>query len=170
MIAALLAALVLSAPGCYSPPVAAPIAVPYVQPPCPYCAGHRGVEYELGAGTPVKAVAAGTVTFAGAVVGIRYVVVLQPDGRRATYGMLATTPLTRGDVVAGGQVVGTSGARLYFGLRDAADAPVDPTPLLGRFVGVPRLVPADGATPRPAPPPRLQCGVRVSAVSTGATL
>lgn len=160
MIAACCAALVLSAPGCYSPPVAAPIVVPYVQPPCPYCAGHRGVEYELGAGTPVKAVAAGTVTFAGAVVGIRYVVVLQPDGRRATYGMLATTPLTRGAVVAGGQVVGTSGARLYFGLReDVADQPpVDPTSLLGRFVGVPRLVPADGATPRPARPHACSAG------------
>lgn len=169
MIAEILAAAMLSAPGCYPPPVAAPIAVPYVQPACPYCAGHRGVEYALPAGTRVAAVAAGTVTFSGAVAGTRYVVVLQADGRRATYGMLAATTLTRGDVVVAGQQVGASGARLYFGLRDATDAPVDPTPLLGRLVGVPRLVPAGGATPRRAPPPRLQCGASVSASSTGAT-
>jgi murein DD-endopeptidase MepM/ murein hydrolase activator NlpD len=157
MIAALTVALLLATPTCYPPPVAAPISVPYVQPGCTYCPGHRGVEYDLAADTPVRAVAAGTVTFAGAVAGTRYVVLLQPDGRRATYGMLAAISLTRGDVVAVGQVVGRSTSRLYFGLRDAADAPVDPTHLLGRFVGAPRLVPVDGSTPRRAPPPRLVC-------------
>jgi murein DD-endopeptidase MepM/ murein hydrolase activator NlpD len=140
-----------------------PIAVPYEQPACPYCAGHRGVEYDLPAGSAVTAVAAGTVTFAGAVAGTRYLVVLQRDSRRATYGMLTTIALSRGDVVAAGEVVGRSSEHLYFGLRDAADQPVDPTRLLGRLVGVPRLVPADGSRPRPAPPPRLRCAASGSA-------
>lgn len=148
---------------CYPPPVPAPIAVPYVQPACEYCPGHRGVEYQLAPDTPVTAVADGTVTFAGVVAGIRYVVVLQPNGWRATYGMLSASALSRGDVVRQGAQVGRSGARLYFGFRDPADQPADPTPLLGRVVARPRLVPADGRPSRAGSPPRLVCPAARSA-------
>jgi murein DD-endopeptidase MepM/ murein hydrolase activator NlpD len=154
MIAAL---VVFVAAVCVPPPVPVPISLPYVQPACEYCPGHRGVEYELAAGTPVTAVVAGTVTFSGLVAGTRYVVLLQPDGWHATYGKLASSSLSRGDVVRQGQVVGLSTGRLYFGWRDLADQPVDPTPLLGRVVGRPRLVPVDGRTPRAGPMPRLVC-------------
>jgi len=157
MIAAV--ALLFAALGgtCFPPPVSAPIVAPYVQPACEYCPGHRGVEYAPEAGTPVTAVADGTVAFAGVVAGTRYVVVLHPNGWKATYGMLSSASLTRGDVVRRGQVIGLSGTRLYFGLRDIADQPVDPTPWLGVVVGRPRLVPTDGRSPRPGPPPRLVC-------------
>ncbi|MGB8859748.1 MAG: M23 family metallopeptidase [Ilumatobacteraceae bacterium] len=168
MIAALAVVVALLAPACYPPPVAASVSVPYVQPACAYCAGHRGLEYELATGSPVRAVASGTVTFAGVVAGTRYLVVLQPDGLRATYGMLGATSLTRGDVVEQGQVVGHSTVRLYFGLRNAADEPVDPTPLLGRLAGRPRLVPTDGSAARPAGAPRLVCAGVVSARFVGA--
>ncbi|MEQ1703549.1 MAG: M23 family metallopeptidase [Ilumatobacteraceae bacterium] len=157
MIAAFALVVALVGGPCYPPPVAAPIAEPYVQPACDYCPGHRGVEYHLAANTPVTAVADGTVTFAGAVAGTRYVVVLQPNGWKATYGMLAATSVSRGDVVRQGQLIGRSSTRLYFGFRDAADRPVDPTPLLGQVVGRPRLVPADGRSPRAGPPPRRVC-------------
>ena len=157
MIAALAIAIAAATGACYPPPVAAPIAEPYVQPACEYCPGHRGVEYHLPAGSPVAAVADGTVTFAGVVAGTRYVVVLQANGWKATYGMLAMTSLSRGDVVRRGQEVGRTGERLYFGFRDAADQPVDPTPLLGQLVGRARLVPADGRPPRAGPPQRLVC-------------
>lgn len=157
MIAALALAIAMAGGPCYPPPVSAPIAVPYVQPACDYCPGHRGVEFHLPAGTPVTAVASGTVTFSGVVAGTRYVVVLQPNGWKATYGMLSATALSRGDVVRAGQQVGHSTTRLYFGFRDLDDDPLDPTPLLGRVVGRPRLVPADGRVPRAGPPPRLVC-------------
>ena len=56
--------------------------------------------------TVVRAVAAGEVTFSGTVAGERYVVVRHADGRRATYGNLASSSLGTGDVVAAGSVVG----------------------------------------------------------------
>lgn len=158
--AGLLVAVSLAA--CYLPPVAAQVAVPYVQPACSYCPGHRGVEYALAPGTDVRAVAPGVVTFSGTVAGTRYVVVLQADGLRATYGMLQSSLVSRGDVVASGQVAGRSGPRLYFGLRNSADDPLDPTPLLGVLVGRARLVPRDGSAARRALPPRLTCSASVS--------
>lgn len=157
MIAVLLVAA-LAAP-CYLPPVSAPIAVPYQQPSCPFCPGQRGVRYSLPVGTPVVAAASGLVTFAGSVAGTRYLVVLHTDGLRATYGSLVSHSLGAGQVVAQGAVVGFSGEQLYFGLRTAAGAPVDPTPLLGRVLRRARLVPADGSAPRLGPAPWLVCAV-----------
>jgi murein DD-endopeptidase MepM/ murein hydrolase activator NlpD len=163
MIAGLLLGLSLSV--CYVPPVAAEISRPYEAPDCRYCAGHRGVEYSVAPGTQVHTVAAGVVSFVGVVAGTRYVVVLQSDGLRATYGMLATSSLSRGDVAVEGATVGVSGAVLYFGLRGADDDPVDPTPLLGHLVGRPRLVPREGAGRRTASPPRVSCAATVSGIS-----
>ncbi|MDO8362339.1 MAG: M23 family metallopeptidase [Actinomycetota bacterium] len=142
---------------CLPPPVPGPIAVSFQQPSCPYCAGHRGIEYHVAVGTPVHAVQQGVVTFAGTVAGTIYVVVLQPDGLRATYGLVLAPAVRRGAVVAQGQVVGHATGRVYFGLRATDDSPVDPTPLLGRWVGRPRLVPLDDTPPRPPPPPHLTC-------------
>ena len=162
MIAALGFVVASFALACYPPPVAAPIAVPYVQPACSFCPGHRGVEYQFAANTPVRAVSAGTVTFSGVVAGTRYLVVLQPDGMRATYGMLAAATPIKGDPVLAGQVVGLSSTRLYFGFRDASNAPIDPTSMLGRLVGRPRLVPLDGVRARAGGVPRLVCPAGVS--------
>ncbi len=131
---------------CLTPPVAGPIVVPYRQPSCPYCSGHRGVEYHPAPGAAVHAVAGGVVTFAGVVVGTRYVVIAHADGMLATYGLLASSPLRRGQWVAAETVVGASTARLYFGLRRDG-APVDPTPLLSGGRPRARLVPTDGAAP-----------------------
>lgn len=156
--------LVVSLMGCYLPPVETPVSVPYTAPACTYCAGHRGVEYALDDGSGVRAVAEGVVTFAGVVAGTRYLVVLQADGLRATYGMLQGVLVTRGDVVVAGQLVGRSGLRLYFGLRDVAGEPVDPTALFGQLVGRPRLLPADGRAQRRPPIPRMVCTARVSGV------
>ena len=162
VIAGLLVSAVLAV--CYPPPVEAPVSIPFVSPACAYCSGHRGVEYLVAAGTPVRTVAPGVVRFSGMVAGTRYVVVLQADGLRATYGMLQTSVVSRGDVVNTGQLVGNSGVRLYFGLRDAADNPVDPTNLLGVLVGRPRLLPSNGTIGRRALPRRLTCAAGVSGV------
>ena len=164
MIAGLLVAAALAV--CYPPPVDAPVSVPFVQPACTYCPGHRGLEYRLAPGTPVRFIAPGVVTFAGMVAGTEYVVVLQIDGLRATYGQLEAALVARGDVVAVGQAAGRSGPQLYFGLRNAADTPIDPAPLLGVLVGRVRLVPGHGGGERRVSVPRRICAAIVSSVST----
>ena len=142
---------------CYPPPVVGPITDPFRAPACAQCAGNRGLEYATHVGQRVTAVAPGVVSFSGLVAGTRYVVVLQPDGRRATYGRLASTAVALGAAVTAGSVVGTASTGLFFGFREG-DVYVDPAPLLGRWRFRPRLLPSDGAAPRPAPPPRLGCG------------
>jgi len=142
---------------CFVPPVDVPIAVGFARPACDYCPGHRGVEYHPPVAVAVRAVAGGVVSYAGRVAGTLYVVVGQPDGVRATYGMLLTRVVGEGDGVAAGQVVGYSSTRLYFGLRDAQGRPIDPTGMLGRWVGRPRLIPSDGTVARAGPPPTLTC-------------
>jgi murein DD-endopeptidase MepM/ murein hydrolase activator NlpD len=149
--------LVLALP-CWVPPLEAPVTDPFRMPACVWCPGNRGIEYGPTPGQRVRAVAAGTVTFAGTVAGTRYVVVEHVDGLRATYGRLADAAVHRGDRVAAGQVVGTTTDRFYFGLRDG-EVPVDPTPRLGRPVYPTRLVPTDGSASPSVGPPRLVCPV-----------
>ena len=145
-----------AAPGCLRPPAVAPIVDRFRDPPCAWCAGNRGLQYAVAAGTPVRAAAAGTVTFAGRVAGVRYVVVAHADGLRATYGGLASSPRSIGDRVPAGAVMGVSGEGLHFGIR-RGDVYLDPEPMLGELRRRPRLVPTDGTPPRPAPPPMLRC-------------
>lgn len=147
----------VDAAGCLLPPVDTPITSPFVAPACPWCAGHRGVNYAPGRGTPVRAAAAGTVTFSGVVVDVRYLVIRHADGLLATYGGLESAAFGQGDRVAAGTVVGRSGDELYFGLRTAPDTYIDPEPLLGRLVVPPYLVPTDGTGRRSPPEPRLEC-------------
>jgi murein DD-endopeptidase MepM/ murein hydrolase activator NlpD len=142
---------------CLRPPVEAAISRPFEAPPCPWCAGHRGVTFAVPAGTPVRAAAAGTVTFSGVVVDIRYVVVRHADGLLATYGGLLSSSMSAGDVVGAGAVIGRSGAELYFGLRTGPDRYIDPAPLLGELTIPPYLVPTDGSPRRPPPEPVLRC-------------
>jgi murein DD-endopeptidase MepM/ murein hydrolase activator NlpD len=145
------------AAACLRPPVAAPISRGFDAPPCRWCAGHRGVRYAVVPGSVVRAAAAGTVTFSGVVVDVRYVVVRHADGLLATYGGLRSSPLRVGEVVALGAVVGSSGPELYFGLRTRPDEYIDPEPLLGELVVPPYLVPTDGTPGRPPPDPVLRC-------------
>lgn len=154
-----LAALVVgfaAAPGCYPPPIDAPVVDPYRAPACAYCPGNRGIEYGPRPGTLVRAIAGGRVTFAGDVAGTRYVVVLADDRVRMTYGRLAGASVTAGQLVRAGQVLGATTDRFLLVFRDGDDY-VDPTPHLGVLRSRPRLVPADGSRPRPAPPSRAVC-------------
>lgn len=153
---ALVLALALLPAACYPPPVQVPIVDPFRAPACAQCAGNRGLEYATTPGTPVTAVAPGTVSFSGVVAGTRYVVVDQADGYRATYGKLAAATVALGAAVRTGAVVGTTTGGLYFGLRAGEDY-VDPEPMLGTYRYRPRLVPLDGSARRPPPPPRLAC-------------
>lgn len=141
---------------CWLPPVDAPVADPFRPPTCRWCAGNRGIEYVTVAGVPVRAVAAGRVTFAGAVVDRRYVVVEHADGRRATYGHLASVDVGVGERIDVRTIVGTAGDTVHFGLRDGDDY-VDPTPELGRLAHTVRLVPVDGSPGAPPGPARPRC-------------
>ncbi|MFM7685377.1 MAG: murein hydrolase activator EnvC family protein [Actinomycetota bacterium] len=144
MIPALVAALAM----CLLPPVDAPVSRPFEAPACQWCAGHRGIEFATGPGTPVRAAAAGTVTFAGVVAGERYVVVQHADGIRATYGGLAPPTAAQGQRVARGAFVGRTAGPLHFGLR-SGETYLDPAGRLPVRVGRPRLVPVNGVGRRP---------------------
>ncbi|WP_254878823.1 M23 family metallopeptidase [Streptomyces sp. NA04227] len=78
-------------------------------PATPYGRGHRGVDLAGAAGTPVRAVAEGTVTFAGVVAGRGVVAVdLAHTGApalRTTYEPV-TAKVHKGDRVAAGQRLG----------------------------------------------------------------
>jgi murein DD-endopeptidase MepM/ murein hydrolase activator NlpD len=141
---------------CYPPPVPGPIAQPFVAPACTYCAGHVVVGYLPPPGTPVHALADGTVVWSGRVAGVRYLEVAQVDGLQASYGRLAGNLPAVGSGVHAGDVLGAADGLFTLGLRQAG-RPIDPTRLLGSWRGALRLV-ADGGWPRrAAPPARLAC-------------
>jgi septal ring factor EnvC (AmiA/AmiB activator) len=105
-------------------------------PACTYCAGHRGVSVAVQEGAPVRAIASGTISFAGEVAGNLFVVLQFAPDLRLTYGYLRDTitqegdEIARGDVVAVGDVLGHSRNRVYLGVR-RGHAPVDPRPFVG---------------------------------------
>ncbi|MFF5974707.1 M23 family metallopeptidase [Streptomyces sp. NPDC012769] len=126
-------------------------------PPGPYAAGHRGVDLAAPPGTPVRAPAAGTVTFAGPVGG-RGVLVLTLTGTgrpplRTTYVpvdplLRPGTPVRPGDLIAhvSPATPGDHCARscLHWGLL-RGDTYLDPLRLLGG--GRSRLLPVAGLPP-----------------------
>jgi murein DD-endopeptidase MepM/ murein hydrolase activator NlpD len=156
-----LAAVILAYPSaasaaCWAPPVQGVVTDPFRAPACRWCPGNRGLEYRVEPGTVVRAATGGTVTFAGTVAGTIYVVVRSVDGWLLTYGRLASRSVGTADRVLTGAPIGVATGQLFFGVR-VGGRYVDPAPYLGRLVGRPRLVPADGRAPRPAPPARLRC-------------
>ncbi|MEV5240236.1 M23 family metallopeptidase [Streptomyces cinnamoneus] len=110
-------------------------------PPAPWAAGHRGVDLGAPPGSPVRAAASGTVSFAGTVAG-RGVVAVELTGTgspplRTTYEPVRAT-VREGDRVAAGAVLGVLEAGpshcgattcLHWGLR-RGDAYLDPLTLL----------------------------------------
>jgi VCBS repeat-containing protein len=112
-------------PPSYIPPVDAPISDPFRPPPTPYGAGNRGLEYATVPGTPVRASGDGTVVFAGSVAGALHVTLSHADGLRTSYSFLASVEVTIGQRLRQGDRVGTTGARLHFGVR-SGDTYLDP--------------------------------------------
>jgi murein DD-endopeptidase MepM/ murein hydrolase activator NlpD len=139
-----------AAPSCLLPPVPARIVVPFQQPGCLWCPGNRGVDYGTPAGTPTRAAAAGTVSFAGPVAGAVWVTVAHTGGMLTSYGPLRGLAVRRGAVVAAGDLLGRSAGSLHFGVR-LDGRYIDPELLLGEVVHlVPRLVPLSGPVAQPA--------------------
>src|SRR5688572_565614 len=108
-----------------------------------YAAGqHRGIDVAASVGDPVRAPAAGAVSFAGAVPGGGRAVTIQTaDGYAVTLLQLGAVTVARGSTVAEGAVVGavgqsedevTSAPHVHLGIRRAAepDGYLDPAGLL----------------------------------------
>jgi murein DD-endopeptidase MepM/ murein hydrolase activator NlpD len=141
---------------CWFPPVVGTVTDPYREPPCRWCAGNRGVDYQVGDDVAVRAAASGRVVFVGTVVDVRYVVVQTARGWRHTYGRLTSTTLLPGAVVLADGVVGRASGTFFFGLRIGDDY-ADPAPFIGALRTRARLIPLDGTPARPAPPARPRC-------------
>ncbi|MFE3036746.1 M23 family metallopeptidase [Streptomyces canus] len=125
------------------------------QPPATvYGRGHRGVDLAAPAGTPVRAVAAGRVSFAGRVAGKAVVSVeLTGTDLRTTYEPV-TASVKKGAEVEAGEVVGTvaptgshcTTACVHWGLR-RGETYLDPLSLLPPWLlrrGPSRLLPVLG--------------------------
>jgi murein DD-endopeptidase MepM/ murein hydrolase activator NlpD len=84
-----------------------PVLRDWEPPATVYGRGHRGVDLSAPAGTPVRAVAAGRVSFAGRVAG-RGVVSVELSGTdlRTTYEPVRAS-VKKGDALEAGEVVGT---------------------------------------------------------------
>ncbi|GAA2492331.1 hypothetical protein GCM10010406_30530 [Streptomyces thermolineatus] len=133
-------------------------------PPAPWAAGHRGVDLSAPPGAPVRAAAAGTVSFAGPVAGRGVVSVELADSGapplRTTYEPV-TASVAVGDEVTAGQVVGVvqdtpphcPGGCLHWGLLRGT-VYMDPLSLLPAGMlaaGPPRLLPVSGVPLEPGP-------------------
>lgn len=100
MIAALLSVCTLSAP------VSEPIVSGFA--PSGAYSGHWGVDFAAPSGSPVAAPAAGTVTFAGSVAGMRSVTI-DHGSFRTSLSYLSVILVAPGMILGGGDLVGLAG-------------------------------------------------------------
>jgi murein DD-endopeptidase MepM/ murein hydrolase activator NlpD len=151
-------------PAAYAPPVGPPLVVlrPFRPPPsdAPWLAGHRGVDLAAGVGSPVRAAAAGTVTFAGPLAG-RGVVTVTAGALRWTYEPVRPSVLAGHEVASGATIgrleaaTGHCGTRpcLHWGLLRAHEY-LDPLAPLGPLADRVRLLPlSSGAAVEPLDEP-----------------
>ena len=118
-------------------PVIGPVIRGFDPPDTPYGAGHRGIDIAVAVGTVVLAPEAGTVVFAGPVGGQLFLTLDHGAELVSTYSWLSSTLVRKGDVVAGGQPIATTGLghpgsgvpHLHFGAKRSGNY-VDPLELL----------------------------------------
>jgi murein DD-endopeptidase MepM/ murein hydrolase activator NlpD len=137
LVAALLLVLVGDFP-CFHAPVEGTVGEGFA--PQGRYGGHWGMDWEAPVGSPVRAVAPGTVTFAGLVVGNRSVTFHHGGGLRTSYSYLDSIAVAEGQRVAAGHAVGRSGLAhgrpgLHLSLR-LGDRYLDPALLLGCHTAV----------------------------------
>jgi murein DD-endopeptidase MepM/ murein hydrolase activator NlpD len=155
----------------WRPPVDAPATRGFEAPRTRFGPGHVGIDYAVPPGTEVRAISDGVVTFAGSVAGARHVVVQHGGALRTSLSFLASVAVRRGQRVAGGDLVGTSGGSgsghdgsvVHLGLR-RGERYLDPRvlfapPDLTRAV---RLVPLHGVPERLATPAEERRGLLAS--------
>jgi murein DD-endopeptidase MepM/ murein hydrolase activator NlpD len=126
------------AAGDWTWPVVGPVIRGFDPPDSPYGSGHRGIDIAAPVGTPVRAAAAGVVTFAGPVGGRLFLTIDHGAGLESRYSFLSALTARRGDAVSEGQVVARSGTghtgdlvpNLHVGVL-LHDVYVDPLDYLG---------------------------------------
>jgi murein DD-endopeptidase MepM/ murein hydrolase activator NlpD len=107
--------LLLAAPaparaaGDWTWPVDGPVIRGFDPPDTPFGSGHRGIDIAAPIGTPVRAAAAGVVTFAGPVGGRLFVTIDHGGGLESRYSFLDELVARRNETVARGQVIARSG-------------------------------------------------------------
>lgn len=122
------------------------ISAPYIAPPTPYAAGHRGIDLTAEPGTAVLAPFDGTVSFAGVVVDRPVIAIDHAGDLRSSFEPVEAS-VAVGDRVSAGQQIGTvtftGGAGVHcvpgcfhFGVRLHGQY-LSPLTMLG---GVPRAV------------------------------
>ena len=149
-------------------PVDGPVLRPFVLGDDPYAGGqHRGVDIGAPAGTPVRAPAAGTVSFAGTVpTGGKTITIRTADGYAATLQRLGSTSLSPGLAVREGDIVGSVGdgnePYVYLGVRkaDERNGYVDPLGLLPPLAPAPATDEQTPEEPDPTPSPAHGSGPR----------
>ena len=163
----LLATLVGAPPAlAWTWPTDGPVLQPFVLGDDPYAAGqHRGIDVAGVTGTPVRAPAGGTVSFAGTVPGGGRTVTIQTaDGYAVTLLHLGALGVARGAVVGEGDAVGLLGSSgepehagpyVHLGVRVAADPQgyLDPLRFLPLRPAVTGEVAAPVVEPEPAQAP-----------------
>jgi hypothetical protein len=122
----------------------------------PFAKGqHRGIKIQAREGTRVRAACAGDVRFAGTVPRHGRTVSVTCGPFVATYLHLSSMAVRRGQRLAPGQHVGSTTARLHFGIRRRADrfGYVDPLSLLPSDPLGPAPPPLAAGPRRRVPPP-----------------
>lgn len=97
------------AAGTWQWPVVGPVIRAFDPPDTPFGSGHRGIDIAVPIGTPVVAPEAGTVSFAGAVGGALFVTLDHGGGLSSTYSWVSSISVRRGDAVARGSPIASSG-------------------------------------------------------------
>lgn len=130
-------------------PVDGPITERFKMLANPYAAGsHRGIDYGLPPGTPVRASGDGAVHFAGPVAGDGlFVTIRHRDGIDTTYSYLSRIDVSAGANVTQGEVIGRSGEghpgsgkpALHFGAKRDGKY-IDPELLLMSFDNISDLI------------------------------
>jgi hypothetical protein len=165
--AAVLAALVLNGPAeAWTWPADGAVVRPFSLGADSYAAGqHRGIDIGGAEGSPVRAPASGTVTFAGSLpTHGRGVTIATADGYAVTLVHLGSTTVAKGDVVVENAPVGVMGfsgdaehavPTVHLGIRVAAqdEGYVDPLGLLPAHPSVPEAPSPPAASPAPVAPP-----------------
>ena len=132
VVAAIASLIVIPVAAGWAWPADGPVLRPFSLAEDQYAAGqHRGVDIGAALGAPVRAPAAGTVSFVGSVPGGGRAVTIQTaDGYAVTLLQLGSTVVARGGTVAEGAVVGHVGEsedavtqvpHVHLGIRVAAD-------------------------------------------------
>jgi murein DD-endopeptidase MepM/ murein hydrolase activator NlpD len=124
--------------GTWSWPVHGPVIRGFDPPDTPFGAGHRGIDIAVSLGTVVRAPEGAVVAFAGKVGGDLFVTLDHGGGLTSTYSWVSSALVRKGDAVARGQPIATSGLghdgslvpHLHLGVRLDGDY-VDPLLYLG---------------------------------------